>query len=141
MRCRADRCGRLVEQGELLCGRFQSIGPQRRPLQPYASSRTAEKQICEDRLEIGFPTGAMRQRLLYRSFDVIAVSNGQREAPADSPLLPQRGTDLFDQTGEPSHNDMVIDFVRIERERLFDRRLFDGRTNGRVIDAQGPIMQ
>ena len=96
---RPDRNGRLVKKSQLLGKRFQAIGPQYDPLESNPAPETSRKELPKHRLEIGFPTGAVRQCLPGRPFGMVAMADNQREASADPPLLPERRAGLFDQTG------------------------------------------
>ncbi len=129
MGCRLDGHGRLIEQPQLLGQRFQAVGPHDDSLQSDPAPETSGKELDEYGLEIRFPIGAVRQEVLGHAFDMVAVAERQRQAPADTPLLPQYGADLFDQPGQPSQYELIVDFVRIEGERLFDQRLFDQWTD------------
>lgn len=141
MGCRLDRHGRLIEQPQLLGQRFQAIGAQDDSLEPDPAPETSGKELDEYGLEIRLPIGAVRQEVLGHAFDMVAVAERQRQAPADTPLLPEYGADPFDQPGQPSQYELIVDFVRIESERLFDQRLVDRWTDRRMVNPQGPVMQ
>ena len=141
MGCRLDGHGRLIEQPQLLGQRFQAIGAHDDSLEPDPTPETSGKELDEYGLEIRFPIGAVRQEVLSHAFGMVAVAERQRQAPAHTPLLPEPGADPFEQMGQSSQNEVIVDFVRIEGERLFDLRLFDRWPDGRVVNTHGPVMQ
>lgn len=94
---RLDRRGRFVEQPQLLGQRFQAIGPHDDSLEPHTAPETSGKELDEHGLEIRFPIGAVRQDVLGHAFGMVAVAERQRQARADTPLLPEHGADPFDQ--------------------------------------------
>ena len=138
---RLDRYGRLVEQPQLLGKRFQAIGPHDDSLDPDPTPETSGEELREHGLKIRLPIGAVRQDVLSHAFGMVAVAERQRQAPAHTPLLPEPGADPFEQMGQSSQNEVIVDFVRIEGERLFDLRLFDRWPDGRVVNTHGPVMQ
>src|SRR5512145_64795 len=98
---RWDLCW-LIKKRQLLDRRLQPIDLQRQACQAHPSAQTPVKETVEDRLKIGFPAGAMRQSLLRRALDVVAMPDRKPHTPTDSLLLSKGGAEDFQQSIQPS---------------------------------------
>src|SRR6185312_4046287 len=78
---------------------------------------------------------------MCRAFDVVAVPKRKPQTAAYPLLLPERGAERFQQSMQPSEQELVVHFVRIESERPFNHWLCGRWMNRRGIDAYRPVMQ
>ena len=78
---------------------------------------------------------------MCRALDVVAVPEEKPQTPTHPLLLPKRGAECLQQSIQPSEQERIVHFVRIERESPFNHRLCSRRMNRRRIDAQRPVLQ
>ena len=133
---RLDRHGRLIEQPQLLGqGSRQSARTMIRCSLTRRRKHRA-KELDEYGLEIRLPIGAVRQRCwamrstwsLWRS----AIDRRLQTRRCCRSMAQIRSI----SRGQPSQYEVIVDFVRIESERLFDQRLVDRWTDRRMVNPR-----
>jgi hypothetical protein len=72
---------------------------------------------------------------------MVAVSNRQRNEPADTLLLSKRGAQLLQQSVQPTQHELIIDFIWIQAKGTFERGLCDRWMYWGRIDSLSPIVQ
>jgi hypothetical protein len=113
----------------LLDRRLQSSRLQRQSCQAHSPAHTPVKQAREHRLKISLPIRAMRQSFLRVSLNVIAVADRETEKAADPLLVAKSSAHPFQQTVQPSKEEVIVHFIGIEREGPFDHRLCGRRAD------------
>ena len=78
---------------------------------------------------------------MCRALDVVAVPEEKPQTPTHPLLLPKRGAKCLQQSIQPSEQERIVHFVRIEGESPLNHRLCSRRMNRRRIDAQRPVLQ
>jgi hypothetical protein len=71
----------------------------------------------------------MRQSFLRVSLNVIAVADRETEKAADPLLVAKSSAHPFQQTVQPSKEEVIVHFIGIEREGPFDHRLCGRRAD------------
>lgn len=112
----------LIEEGALL-----GIGGQARQAHGHltktdATTDASLKERSEVRRQVHFPTGLWYPFLLHH-FNVIAVADREGQTSTDPSLTAQQTTEPLEHITESSHEDWVINLIRLEDHGVFNAGL------------------
>ena len=71
-----------------------------------------KEQFFEMRIEIRFPPRARLEELMLGDLDVIAMSNGQVQTPADAALFAKHPAEVFEHAIQRAEQLRIVNFVR-----------------------------